>query len=173
MSTTRVPIMILVVALGGLTAGWGSAASPAVEFWLTVTTKESQRGGFAVTSSYRGGEKILEKMTPKKEGQNRVFSVYLQGSVVPASSAGPGGTEFWEAGPERKTIKPEYVIKRAGDKTARIRRITLYSPDDKRAFDGFWLKDNELVPWSAEELAGWRKLRDAKPPGQKENQEEN
>ena len=169
MNTTRIPILILVAALGGLAAGW--AAPPAAEIWLAVTTKESRRGGFALTTSYRGGEKILEKVTPKKEGQNTVFYVYLNGSVVLTYQAGPGGTEFQEAGAERKTIRPEYVIKMVGDEEAGIKRITLYSPDFKRTINGFWLKDRALVPWSAEELAGWRQLRDAKAPGLKENQE--
>jgi hypothetical protein len=47
-----------------------------------------------------------------------------------------------------------------GDKEGRIQRITLYSPDFKTTYDGFWLRNNELIPWSAEELEGWRKTRD-------------
>lgn len=45
----------------------------------------------------------------------------------------------------------------------------VYSPDYTTTYDGFWLKNNELVPWSAEELEGRRKIRDKKQnPAQKE-----
>jgi hypothetical protein len=47
-----------------------------------------------------------------------------------------------------------------GDKEGRIQRITLYSPDFKTTYDGFWLRNNELIPSSAGELEGWRKTRD-------------
>ena len=48
----------------------------------------------------------------------------------------------------------------AGDKDGRIQRITIYSPDFSKTYECFWLRNHELIPWTAEELAGWRKMRD-------------
>ena len=92
-----------------------------------------------------------------------MYYVLHNGFEVLTYKSGPGGTEFAEAGVIRNMVKPDYTIKMAGDKEGRIQRITLYSPDFKRTYDGFWLKNKELIPWTAKELANWRKMRGETP----------
>ncbi len=129
-----------------------------------VTQKESKlettAGALAVTISYRGDTKILKKVTPPDKSQNTVFYVYLNDVEVLTYKVGPFGSEFRGAGLTRQFVKPGYTIKMAGDKEGRIQRITIYSPDFKKTYDGFWLKNKELIPWTAKELANWRKMRD-------------
>ena len=126
---------------------------------LKLTQKKSNIGELTITTTYRGNVKILQKATPLDESMNTVFYVFLHGVKVFTYKSGPMGTEFLGAGPVRQVGKPAYIIKMAGDKKSEIQRITIYSVAFKTTFDGFWLKDNELIPWSAEELENWRKLR--------------
>ncbi len=88
-----------------------------------------------------------------------VFFVDLNDVEVLTYKVGPFGSEFRGAGLTRQFVKPGYTIKMAGDKEGRIQRITIYSPDFKKTYDGFWLKNKELIPWTAKELANWRKMR--------------
>ena len=134
---------------------------------LAITHKnskiETSLGELAVTEYYRGGSMILKRVTPPDKSHNTVYYVIHNGYEVLTYKSGPAGTEFAGAGVIRDMVKPDYTIKMAGDKEGRIQRITIYSPDFKTAYDGFWLRNNELIPWSAEELANWRKMRDPKP----------
>jgi len=36
----------------------------------------------------------------------------------------------------------------------------LYTNDFAETVDGYWLKDNAIIPWSSRELANYRKQRD-------------
>ena len=134
---------------------------------LSITHKESKVEDLAVTASYRGDSMILKKVTPPDKSKNTVYYVLHNGYEVLTYKLGPFGTEFRGVGLTRSLIKPDYTIKMAGDKEGRIQRITLYSPDFKTTFDGFWLRNKELIPWSAEELKNWRKMRDEKAPDKK------
>ena len=134
---------------------------------LKLTQKESIREfaaeKYAVTTSYRGGVKILEKVTPPDESKLTVYYVYLNGFKVLTYKTGQMGSEFSGAGMGRRQIKPEYTIKMAGDKEGRIEWITLYSADFTKTYDRFSLKDGELIPWSSDKLANWRKMRSEAP----------
>lgn len=121
---------------------------------------DTSLGEMAVTECYRGDSLILKKVVPPDKSLNTVYYVYHNGFEVLTCKFGPAGTEFTGAGVIRGQVKPDYTIKMAGDKQGRIRRITLYSPDFSKTYDGFWIRDNALIPWSAEELAGWRERRD-------------
>lgn len=135
---------------------------------LAITHKQSKietsLGEMAVTEYFRGDSLILKKVVPPDESLNTVYYVIHNGFEVLTYKSGPTGTEFAGAGVIRDQVKPDYTIKMAGDKKGRIQRITLYSPDFSKTYDGFWLRDKQLVPWSAEELAGWREMRDSKRP---------
>ena len=128
-----------------------------------LTRKESKQGDLAVTTTFRGDVMILKKVIPPKESLNTVYYVYLNGFEILTYKVGPMGTEFRGANLIRKLVKPDYTIKMAGDREGSIQRITIYSPDFKKTYDGFWLKNGELIPWSDEELAKWRKMRDMAP----------
>lgn len=130
---------------------------------LKLTRKEGKEGDLAVVTTYRGDAKILMKVTPPDDTMNTVYYVYLNGFEVLTYKKGPMGTEFRGAGMSRRLIKPEYTIKMAGDQEGRVERITIYSPDFQKTYEGFRLKNGELVPWSSEELANWRKMRDSMP----------
>ena len=134
-----------------------------------LTRKESKVGDLTVTTIYRGKAMILKKVKPPKESLNTVYYVYLNGFEILTYKVGPMGTELTGAGMTRRLIKPDYTIKMAGDEDGRIQRITIYSPDFTSTHDGFWLKNKELIPWSAEELADWRKMRDTAPHKTKPN----
>ena len=131
---------------------------------LAITHKISkvatQFGELTQTAYYRGDSLILKKVTPPDEFHNTVYYVIHNGFEVLTYKTGPAGTEFAEAGIIRDMVKPDYTIKMAGDKEGRIQRITLYSPDFSKTYEGYRLRNNELIPWTAEELAGWRKMRD-------------
>jgi hypothetical protein len=124
-----------------------------------VTTNEVG----VVTAFYRGDEKVLVKVVPKRTGRNVVYYLYLDGQQVFTYKYGPMGTEFRSADNTRKFAKRPYTIKMAGDKESRINRITLYTDDFAETLDGYWLKNNAVIPWSAEELAKWRAFRDPTP----------
>jgi hypothetical protein len=137
---------------------------------LPVTQKVSKvatmLGELAQTAYYRGDSLILKKLVPPDGSLNTVYYVIHNGFEVLTYKTGPAGTEFTEAGIIRDMVKPDYTIKMAGDKEGRIQRITLYSPDFSKTYEGYRLRNNELIPWTAEELAGWRKMRD---PGDRKN----
>jgi len=126
-----------------------------------ITHKESKEGDLTVTAYYRGDSLILKKVTPPDGSLNTVYYVIHNGFEVLTYKAGPAGTEFAGAGVIRDMVKPDYTIKMAGDREGRIQRIVIYSPDFRTTYDGFRLKNHELIPWSAEELENWRKLRDS------------
>jgi hypothetical protein len=132
---------------------------------LNLTHKQSKietpLGEMTVTEYFRGDSLILKKAVPPDKSLNTVYYVIHNGFEVMTYKSGPSGTEFTGAAIIRNQVKPDYTIKMAGDKDGRIQRITLYSPDFTRTYDGFWLRNNELIPWSARELEGRRKLRDA------------
>ncbi len=140
-----------------------SPAAPAGED-LAITHKESKLetklGVLTQTEYYRGDSMILKKVVPADGTLNTVYYIIHNGFEVLTYKTGPAGTDFAEAGIIRDQVKPDYTIKMAGDKEGRIQRITLYSPDFSKTFDGFWLRNNELIPWTTEELEGWRKMRD-------------
>jgi hypothetical protein len=131
---------------------------------LNLTQKQSRivtsQGEMAVTEYFRGDSLILKKVVPPDKSLNTVYYVIHNGFEVLTYKSGPGGTEFAEAGVIRDRVKPDYTIKMAGDKEGRIQRIMLYSPDFTKTYEGYWLKNHELIPWTAGELAGWRKMRD-------------
>jgi len=138
-------------------------AKPDLKLTQKETKVETKVGNLVVATTYRGDAIILKKATPPDESKNTVYYVYLNGSEILTYKVGPMGTELSGAGMSRKLIKPDYTIKMAGDKEGRIQRITIYSPDFKKTYDGFWLKDGELIPWSSDELANWRKMRNETP----------
>lgn len=126
--------------------------------------KEISSEKYMITTTYRGGEKILEKVTPPDGSWvQTLYYIYLNGYKVMTYKVGRG-SNFAGAGMSRKMIEPEYTITMDGDKEGRIRRITIYSPDYKTTYNGFQLKDGELIPWSAEDFAKWRKMRSEAPP---------
>lgn len=69
------------------------------------------------------------------------------------------GTEFSSARVGRYRV----AIKVAGDERGRIERITISIPGFEKTCDGFWLRDRELVPWSRDDLANWRNMRNEPP----------
>jgi len=121
---------------------------------------ETSLGEMAVTESYRGDSLILKKVVPPDKSHNIVYYIIHNGFEVLTYKSGPAGTEFTGAGVIRDQVKPDYTIKMVGDEDGRIQRIMLYSPDFTKTYDGFWLNNHELIPWSAEELEGWRRMRD-------------
>ena len=159
----RTPMLSLLMAFCFTAPLHADAEEDGVAQSHKLTRKESKEGDLAVMSTYRGDVMILKKVTPPRESLNTVYYVYLNGLEILTYKVGPMGTEFRGAGMTRKLIKPDYTIKMAGDREGRIQRITIYSPDFTKTFDGFWLKDGELIPWSDEELANWRKMRDMPP----------
>lgn len=112
-----------------------------------------------LTSYFRDGEKILQRMVPDNAGLNRVFYICLEGQNVFTYKAGILGTEFQINEEERSLVKTPFTIKLAGDKNARVERITIYTHYFKTTLEGYWLKKNTIVPWSTAELAQWRKER--------------
>ena len=137
------------------------SSATAEDLDLEITHIESKEGRFTIKTSYRGASMVLKKVTSPDKSHNTVYYVMHNGHEVLTYKSGPGGTEFAGAGMTRDQVKPDYTIKMAGDKEGRIRRITIYSPDFKTTHDGFWIKNRNLIPWSGEELANWRKLRDS------------
>lgn len=162
-TTSSISTLVLLTALG-CTALVRAEAEPAgSQQNLKLTQEKTTEGGFAVTITSRGEAKILKKVTPADPSNNTVYYVYHHGFEVLTYKVSPMGTEFREAGMTRKLVKPDYTIKMAGDPEGRIQRITIYSPDFRTTYDGFSLKNQELIPWSDKELANWRKMRDRTP----------
>jgi len=125
-----------------------------------VRQETSMRAGYPVVTYYRGEEKILEKIAPQEDGKNDIYYIFLDGRKIFTYKSGPVGTEFRSSDNTRKFAKRPYTIKMAGDKESRVRRITIYSPDFKETMESFWLRDNQIIPWSSERLEGWRGMRD-------------
>lgn len=129
-----------------------------------ITHKESKietsLGEMAVTEYYRGDTLILKRVVPPDASHYTVYYVIHNGFEILTYKSGTAGTEFAGAGVIRDMVKPDYTIKMVGDKGGKIHRITIYSPDFSKTYESFSIKDNELIPWSAEQLQGWRKMRD-------------
>lgn len=162
-NSSRIPMLVLLAALCYTALLRAEVEQVDSRQDLKLTRKETKEGDLAVVTTYRGDAMILKKVMPAEESRNTVYYVYLNGFEILTYKMGPMGTEFSGAGMGRKMIKPEYTIKMAGDKEGRIQRITIYSPDFKETYEGFWLKDEELIPWSSDELANWRKMRGQTP----------
>lgn len=159
----RTPMLSLLIAFCFAAPLRADAEEPGVVQSRELTRKESKEGDLEVATTYRGNAMILKRVTPPDKSMNTVYYVYLNGFEVLTYKVGPLGTEFRGAGSTRKLVKPDYTIKMAGDDEGRIRRITIYSPDFATTHDGFWLKAQELIPWSDAQLASWRKMRDETP----------
>ena len=113
-----------------------------------------------LTQYLRDGKKVLEKVTPTDPKLNTVFYIYLDGRKVFTYKIGILGTEFQAEGSARLSPTRPFSIKLAGDSQSRINKITLYTNDFAETLDGYWLKDNAIIPWSSKELANHRKQRD-------------
>ncbi len=164
------------ISIGALmlcTTLWGTAlnAEPEadkvtenLELTQRESTLEIASKQYAVTTTFRGGVKILEKVTPPDQPKNStVYYVYLNDFKVLTYTIGQGGSEFSGVGMGREQITPKYTITVGGDKEGRIEWITLYSSDFTKAFDRFGLKNGELIPWSGDKLAKYRKMRSEAP----------
>lgn len=128
------------------------------------STKEIYSEKYMITTTYRGGEKILEKVTPPDGSWvQTLYYIYLNRYKVMTYKVGRMGSTFKGAGMSRKLIEPEYTITMDGDKEGRIQRIAIFSSNYRTTYNGFQLKDGELIPWSGAELAKWRKMRSEAP----------
>lgn len=112
-----------------------------------------------ITSYFRNGKQILQKMVSDDPDLNMVFYICIEGKNVFTYKVGILGTEFQMNEHERLAVKTPFAIKLGGDKESRIERITVYTHDFRRTIDGYWLKKNAIVPWSTQELGQWRKQR--------------
>lgn len=113
-----------------------------------------------ITQYLRDGKKVLEKVTPTDPQLNTVFYIYLDGRKVFTYKVGILGTEFEAEDSARLVPERSFSIKLAGDNESRVNRITLYTNDFAKTLDGYWLKNNAIIPWSSAELANHRKQRD-------------
>jgi len=52
------------------------------------------------------------------------------------------------------------VKQTAGKTNNRGKYETITDHTFSRCGHGFWLKNHQLIPWTAEELENWRKMRD-------------
>ena len=124
-----------------------------------VTQQERVMAIGKVTSYFRDGEKILQRMVPGNVGLNSVFYIVREGENVFTCKVGVLGTEFQINEQERLLVKTPFAIKLGGDKEGKITRITIYTHDFATTLDGYSLKSNAIVPWSTAQLSKWRKQR--------------
>ena len=157
---SRAIIFLGVAGCWTATLSYGDGKPPTVQ---GIRQEVSTQGELNVVSYYRGDAKILQRSEYREKSGNTVFYIYLQGREIFTYKSGPMGTDFRANDYPRPITVPEYTIKMAGDKESRITRITIYSSDYRKTLDGFWLKNNELIPWSSDELENWRKMRDRSP----------